>query len=115
VIQEPLERLASCHQQIEAQLDTLEKLVEHVASRGCDPVAQSAAGDVLRYFDELERGHSTMESQWQRLRLSLDAIAAKRKAALGAGEVARFAWLYRRHMGRESLLVLRFAKEVLTA
>jgi hypothetical protein len=36
-----------------------------------------------------------------------------REIAFHADEIARFAWLYRRHMERESLLVLPFAKEVI--
>jgi hemerythrin-like domain-containing protein len=146
---EALERLASCHERIEAQLRTLEKLAEHITARGPDAIAQTAANDVLRYFDtsgaqhhqdedddlfpllrgraaalgrsevaaaidELEREHATMESQWQRLRQKLEAIATARKAAFDADEVGRFAWLYRRHMERESLLVLPFAKDALT-
>lgn len=34
---------------------------------------------------------------------------------LDAGEVARFAWLYRRHMDRESAAVLPFARAALSA
>jgi hemerythrin-like domain-containing protein len=143
----PLEMLAACHERIEAQLKTLERLAEHVAARGSDTVAQSAAKTVLRYFDtsgvyhhqdededlfpllraraaalgrievaaaidELEREHATMDAQWRRLREKLAAIAAIREAPLDAEEVTRFAWLYRRHMERESLLVFPFANEV---
>jgi len=32
-----------------------------------------------------------------------------------AGEAGRFAWLYRRHMDRETMLVLPFAREALAA
>jgi hemerythrin-like domain-containing protein len=146
--EDPLELLQVCHGRIEAQLKTLEDLVAHVAARGSDPVAQSAAASVLRYFDtagvqhhhdenddlfpllrrrasalgrieiaaaieELEREHATMDSQWRRLREKLGAIAALREVAFEADEVARFAWLYRRHMERESRLLLPFASAVL--
>lgn len=71
--------------------------------------------EVAAAIDELEREHATMDAQWRRLRENLGAIAALRPASMDAGEVARFAWLYRRHMERETLLVLPFAREVLRA
>jgi hemerythrin-like domain-containing protein len=145
---EPLEMLAACHERIEAQLCTLEKLVEHVATRGADRPAREAALRVMRYFDTagtnhhrdededvfpllrrlaaecdrpevsavingLEQDHSTMEAQWSRLRERLEAIAAGRDLRLDAEQVAPFAWLYRRHMEKESALVLPFARETL--
>lgn len=135
---EPLEQLQACHCRIEEQLTTLERLAGHAADA-------TTATAVLRYFDtsgamhhgdedddlfpllrkraaalgrievaagidELEREHATMDAQWRRLREQLNA-----SAILDCDEVARFAWLYRRHMERESLLVLPFAAEVLTA
>ena len=144
---EPLEMLAACHERIEAQLATLERLGPHLEKHGCDAEAQAAAQGVLRYFDtagrlhhqdedddlfpllrgraaaagrpevaaaidELEREHETMEAQWQRLRERLDAIAAG-EARLAGEDVARFAWLYRRHMDREATAVLPFAREIL--
>lgn len=145
---EPLEMLEACHGRIEEQLKTLEKLAEHLAARGADDAAQSAAKAVLRYFDtsgayhhqdededlfpllrkraaglgrievaaaidELEREHVTMDAQWRRLREKLSAIAARREGAFETDELVRFAWLYRRHMEREILLVLPFANEAL--
>jgi pyridoxamine 5'-phosphate oxidase len=144
---EPLEMLAACHERIEAQLATLERLGPHLEKHGCDAEARSAAQAVLRYFDtsgklhhqdedddlfpllrgraavggrpevaaaidELEREHETMDGQWNRLREHLLAIAAG-EARLPAEDVARFAWLYRRHMDRESTAVLPFAREAL--
>lgn len=135
---EPLEMLVACHERIEAQLYTLERMVPHLQTKGCDSEAQAAVQAVLRYFDtsgalhhqdededlfpllrvraaaqgrreiaaaidELEREHETMAGQWNRLRERLRAIAA----------VARFAWLYRRHMDREGAAVLPFARETL--
>jgi len=144
---EPLEMLAACHERIEDQLATLERLVLHLRRKGCDAEAKAAAQSVLRYFDtagalhhqdedhdlfpllrglaashgrtaiaaaidELEREHVTMDSQWQRLRGQLVAVAAG-DAGLDADEVARFAWLYRRHMDREAVALLPFAREAL--
>lgn len=146
---EPLEMLAACHDRIEAQLCTLEKLIEHVSARGADAPAREAAAGVMRYFDTagvehhrdedqeifpllrrlaaerdrpevsavingLEQDHSTMDAQWSRLRERLDAIAAGREARLGAEDVGPFAWLYRRHMEKESALVLPFAREAIS-
>lgn len=144
---EPLEMLAACHERIEAQLRTLERLGPHLEKNGCDAEARSAAQAVLRYFDtsgklhhededhdlfpllrtraglagrpevaaaidELEREHQTMDAQWTRLHARLAGIAAG-EARLDAEEVARFAWLYRRHMDREATAVLPFARETL--
>lgn len=146
---EPLEMLAACHERIEAQLATLEKLVEHVPLRGADALAREAAAQVMRYFDTagvehhrdedeeifpllrrlaaerdrpevsavingLEQDHSTMDAQWSRLRARLDAICTGRDARLDAEDVAPFAWLYRRHMEKESALVLPFAREAIS-
>ncbi len=145
---EPLEMLAACHERIEAQLCTLEKLIEHLAGRGTDRAAREAATQVMRYFDTaganhhrdededvfpllrrlaaerdrpevsavingLEEDHATMSAQWARLRARLEAIAEGREARLDAEDVAGFAWLYRRHMEKESALVLPFARETI--
>ena len=69
--------------------------------------------EVAAAIDELEREHATMDRQWRRLREKLSAIAAAQAARFDKDEVERFAWLYRRHMDQESLLVLPFAKEAL--
>lgn len=144
---EPLEMLAACHERIERQLETLERLGPHLETQGCDAQARSAAQAVLRYFDtagrfhhqdededlfpilrgraamagrpevaavieELEREHATMDAEWNRLRQRLAAIADG-DARLDPEDVSRFAWLYRRHMQRESAAVLPFAREAL--
>jgi hemerythrin-like domain-containing protein len=148
-IDEPLEMLAACHERIESQLAKLERLVIHVAEKGADTEARTAAQAVAQYFDtsgalhhededrdlfpllrvraaregraaiaaaidELEREHATMESQWRRLRERLETLA-EGEPRLDAEEVARFAWLYRRHMDRERAAVLPFARETLDA
>jgi hemerythrin-like domain-containing protein len=75
--------------------------------------AAQGRAEIAAAVDELEREHETMDSQWRRLREKLGAIAAMREAALETDEVTRFAWLYRRHMERESRLLLPFASAVL--
>jgi hemerythrin-like domain-containing protein len=54
---EPLEMLSACHERIEAQLATLERLCEHLAAQGNDTEARSAAQAILRYFDTSGRLH----------------------------------------------------------
>ncbi len=146
----PLELLAACHGRIAAQLATLERLVSHVAARGCDAEARAAALGVMRYFDtagvkhhqdeeqdlfpvlrihaadqgaaellvtleELQRDHRIIDAAYAALRLRLADVAEARVARLDAGMVAHFAWIYRRHIGRESENVLPFAELVLGA
>lgn len=47
----PLDLLSACHDRIGRQCATLRRLAAHVAGQGSDPVAQTAAASVLRYFD----------------------------------------------------------------
>ena len=70
--------------------------------------------EIAAAIEELEREHETMDSQWRRLRQRLLAIA-EGEPRLDREEVARFAWLYRRHMDRETAAVLPFAREALEA
>ncbi len=146
----PLELLAACHDRIAAQLATLERLVSHVAARGCDAEARAAALGVMRYLDtagarhhqdeeedlfpvlrvhaagqgatellatleELQRDHHIIDMAYAGLRVRLADIAEARAARLDAGKVAHFAWIYRRHIGRETESVLPFAELVLGA
>jgi hemerythrin-like domain-containing protein len=55
--------LAACHERIEAQLCTLEKLIEHLATSGCDRAAQDAASQVMRYFDTAGVEHHRDEDE----------------------------------------------------
>lgn len=54
---EPLEMLNACHGRVLAQLDTLRRLVPHLAQNGGDVQAQQAAGAIMRYFDTAARHH----------------------------------------------------------
>jgi hemerythrin-like domain-containing protein len=62
---------------------------------------------------ELEREHEAMDALYAKLRRTLEAIEAGQRAALDAGEVARFAWVYRRHIQLEATAVLPFARAAL--
>jgi pyridoxamine 5'-phosphate oxidase len=147
--EQPLEMLEACHERIQSQLATLERLGPHLETKGCDAEAKSAAQAVLRYFDtagvfhhededhdlfpvlrvkaeaqerrdvaaaidELVEEHETMHAQWQRLREQLQAVAGG-DPRIAVEDVARFAWLYRRHMDREATAVLPFARHALDA
>lgn len=54
---EPFAMLSGCHERVERTLRLLGRLVEHVAVKGSDAQAQSAATDVLRYFDTAAPRH----------------------------------------------------------
>jgi hemerythrin-like domain-containing protein len=144
-----LAHLEAQHRRIERELAALERLAEHVARRGADPLARSEALALASYFDgaaakhhadeeecllpllrsraaaagrievaaaidELEREHGAMEALWRRVRAALLDIAAGKEGTLPAETLERFAWLYRRHIEREDLLILPFAREGLT-
>lgn len=141
---EPLEMLAACHERIEDKLATLERLRAHLAAKGSDAQARSAAQGILRYFDtsgvfhhqdeELDlfpllRGRAAgdisgvmdeLEREHASMteqwkRLRDDLIGVTQGGiTLDAERVARFASLYRRHIERESTTVLPFAREALT-
>ncbi|HMV53561.1 MAG TPA: hemerythrin domain-containing protein [Rhodocyclaceae bacterium] len=54
---EPIDMLNACHGRVLAQLDTLRRLVPHLAQNGSDVQAQQAAGAIMRYFDTAARHH----------------------------------------------------------
>lgn len=59
----PLEMLAACHERIQAQCSTLQRLAAHVALAGGDDAARTAAHNVIRYFDSAGRHHHEDEEQ----------------------------------------------------
>ena len=71
--------------------------------------------EIAAVIEELEREHASMDSLWGQLRAALAAVAQAGSTRLGAEEVARFGWLYRRHMEREAAAVLPFARQALAA
>jgi hemerythrin-like domain-containing protein len=70
--------------------------------------------EIAAAIDELEREHAVVEGQWQRLRAKLQTVIAGHSPVFDEDEIARFAWIYRRHMEREGRMVLPFAREALT-
>jgi len=53
----PLDMLHACHERIMDQCATLQKLLQHLPTNGCDTQAQQAAQAVLRYFDTAGQFH----------------------------------------------------------
>jgi len=59
----PLEMLAACHERIQGQCSTLQRLAAHVVASGADDDACAAAHNVIRYFDSAGRHHHDDEEQ----------------------------------------------------
>src|SRR5215472_17762851 len=59
----PLEMLAACHDRMRDRCATLLRLRPHVAAKGADAAASSAARSVIRYFDSAARDHHADEEQ----------------------------------------------------
>ena len=53
----PFEMLKACHERVVRTLALQARLIDHLATHGCDASARSAAQDVLRYFDLAEPLH----------------------------------------------------------
>ena len=79
---DPLEMLLACHRRIEKQLETLKRLRAHVAKRGVDAEASTAAQAVLRYFLKAAPNHHDDEEK------DLFPLLAQR--ITGHGERVRF-------------------------
>lgn len=84
------------------------------------PLLRTRAGELERaeisaVINEIEADHQTMDAQWARLRERLDAIAQGRPVPLVPADVSGFAWLYHRHLEKESAIILPFAPEALAA
>lgn len=60
---EPLEMLLACHERIQAQCETLRKLVEYLPLHGNDAQTAQAAQAILRYFDSAGRHHHEDEER----------------------------------------------------
>jgi hemerythrin-like domain-containing protein len=70
--------------------------------------------DVAAAIEELQQEHEAMDAQWKLLRERLQAVAAG-EPRIAVEDIARFVWLYRRHMDREATAVLPFARHALDA
>ena len=62
-LDEPLEMLEACHERIEAQLKTLERLSAYLPDHGADVRARQAASAILRYFELAGPNHHEDEER----------------------------------------------------
>ncbi len=87
---EPLEVLRACHDRIEHQCDTLERIVLHLKVHGCDTAAREATTAVLRYFTLAGPNHHADEERdlFPRLLAAATGEDAQRAALLVASMVA---------------------------
>ena len=139
----PIEMLTACHGRIEDQIETLDRLLPHIAAHGSDEQARQAAVNVMRYFDtagehhhedeevdlfpllearakgaaaltqRLRADHAKMRALWQMLRVPLHAIAEGTSAQLDPTLIDEFARVYRDHITLEESELLPLAARVL--
>ena len=62
-LDEPLEMLHACHERIESQLVTLERLIDYLPEHGVDDQVRGAITNVLRYFDQAAPNHHEDEER----------------------------------------------------
>jgi hemerythrin-like domain-containing protein len=60
---DPIAMWMGCHRRIEKQLTTLGRLARHLADKGIDPEASTAAQAVLRYFEKAGPHHHEDEDR----------------------------------------------------
>lgn len=60
---QPIAVLKHCHDRIRKQLDTLQRLPEHLARHGADEQARQAAAAVVKYFDKAAPLHHADEEE----------------------------------------------------
>jgi hemerythrin-like domain-containing protein len=87
---EPIEMLRACHDRIERQCETLERLVPHLRTQGCDEAARGAAAAVLRYFTLAGPNHHADEESdlFPRLLAAATGEDAQRAAHVVASMIA---------------------------
>lgn len=59
----PLEMLSACHGRVEAQCQTMLRLIPHLATDGPDQAAREAAQNIMRYFDTSAKHHHADEEE----------------------------------------------------
>ena len=84
---DPIGMWMGCHRRIEKQLNTLSKLPAHLADKGVDAEASTAAQAILRYFEKSAGHHHEDEDR--------DLFPLLEKRISDAGELARFRELRR--------------------
>jgi hemerythrin-like domain-containing protein len=76
----PIDILDGCHERIQRNCATLERLAAHLATRGPDEEARTAAAGVLRYFDTAGAHHHRDEEDDLFPALEKQAPAQERQA-----------------------------------
>lgn len=138
---QPLELLLACHGRMEQHCELLERLVDHLETKGLDNEARSAIEKVRKYFNtaavhhhndeeedlfplltgaeeliaELLRQHKELEQQWQRLDSLLCAADLVDRAHELKEVSDSFIKGYRQHIEIENGEVLPLAQAQLTA
>ena len=79
---DPIGMWLGCHRRIEKQLRTLAKLPAHLADKGVDAEASTAAQSILRYFEKSGPHHHEDEDH--------DLFPLLEKCITDAGDAARF-------------------------
>lgn len=79
-----------------------------------DSMAGSDAVCLHRLIDDLTREHRTLETLWQRLRITLVSIAAGESVLLKGEEVEELVVLYERHIRCEETELLPMATRLLS-
>ena len=82
-LDEPLEMLEACHERIEAQLKTLERLAAYLPDHGADVQARQAASAILRYFELAGPNHHEDEER-DLFPVLLDRAGGDEKASVEA-------------------------------
>ncbi len=78
----PYEMLGACHERVQRTLDLLGRLIDYISNKGHDTQTQSAAADVLRYFDLAAPLHHQDEELHVFPRLLTQGDAAQRTTVL---------------------------------
>lgn len=77
----PLEMIEACHDRLQAQLETLDRLAKWLPDHGVDRQVQQAATNVIRYFDVAAVNHHLDEEQ-DLFPLLLERVDAARESGL---------------------------------
>jgi len=91
----PIEILDGCHERILRNCELVERIAAHVASKGPDEEARTAAAGVIRYFDTAGANHHRDEEQ--------DLFPALQHSAPSAELNAVFALIFRLRTDHKNL------------
>ena len=78
---EPLEMLEACHERLQSQLQTLDRLARWLPEHGADPEASRAAEGIMRYFDVSAVNHH-LDEERDLFPVLLERVGASRRLSL---------------------------------